>query len=270
MHGFFPFLQTIDWRWVWLITAAFLAGLLNAVAGGGSFLLFPAMLGMGIPPVQAHATNTVALWPGQLTSVAAYWALIRENLRLAVPMMAAGLVGGSAGAVVLLITPQQTFMRLVPWLLLVAASIFAVSGPLSRRLERWKAGRRERPQAVARVLPTVPVAVLTAVVCFYIGYFGAGAGFLLITLLSLFGMDDLHTINGLKVATTTLANGVAFLIFVVSGQVLWRYCLVAMVVCAVGGYSSARLARRVPQPVLRGLVVAIGLGMAAWFFWRNG
>jgi uncharacterized membrane protein YfcA len=113
------------------------------------------------------------------------------------------------------------------------------------------------------------VFLATMVVCFYIGYFGAGAGFLLITVLSLFGFQDLQEINALKVVSTTLANGVAVVIFAVSNQVVWRYCLVAMVVCAVGGYSSARLARRVPQAVLRGLVILIGFSMAAWFFWRN-
>jgi len=104
------------------------------------------------------------------------------------------------------------------------------------------------------------------VVCFYIGYFGAGAGFLIITLLSLFGCQDLHQINALKVVATTLANGIAFLIFVFDGQVVWRFCLLAMVTCAIGGYASARLARMVPQSILRGLVVFIGLSMAAWFF----
>jgi hypothetical protein len=110
----------------------------------------------------------------------------------------------------------------------------------------------------------------TLAVCFYIGYFGAGAGFLLITVLSLFGYQDLHEINALKVAATTSANGIACTIFAVSGQVIWRYCLVAMIACAIGGYVSARLAKRVPQAVLRGLVVFIGLTMAAWFFWSNG
>src|ERR1700758_4447242 len=121
-----------DWRWIWLTVAAFLAGVLNAVAGGGSFLSFPAFLGTGILPVQANATNTVALWPGQLTSIAAYRNDIRKNIHLVSPMALAGLLGGSAGALVLLITPQMTFLHLVPWLLLGAASIFAASGPASR------------------------------------------------------------------------------------------------------------------------------------------
>lgn len=269
MGHFFAWAAAINWQWVWLILAAFLAGLLNAVAGGGSFLLFPAMMGTGMFPVQANATNTVALWPGQLTSVAAYWSDIRENLRLAWPMALAGLIGGSAGAVVLLSTPQRTFLHLVPWLLLSAAGIFAASGPVSRQLDRWKTRRHERHLAEKQPPHVMAVFAATAAVCFYIGYFGAGAGFLIITVMSLFGMEDLHQINGLKVAATTPANGIAFVIFVVRGQVMWRYCLAAMLVCAVGGYSSARLARRVPQPLLRGLVVAIGLGMAAWFFWRN-
>jgi uncharacterized membrane protein YfcA len=260
-----PLPAYMDWHWLWLAVAAFLAGVLNAVAGGGSFLSFPALLGMKILPVQANATNTVALWPGQLTSIAAYWDDIRKNLRLALPMGLAGLLGGTAGALVLLNTPQQTFMRLVPWLLLVAALIFAASGPVSRWLERrkvLKAGQ-SRPHRLA------PIFFSTIVVCFYIGYFGAGAGFLLITMLSLFGCQDLHEINALKVVSTTLANGIAFVLFVVNGQVVWRYCLLAMVTCAVGGYSSARFARMVPQKILRGLVVTIGLSMAAWFFWRQ-
>lgn len=257
-----PFL---DWHLTWLVVAAFLGGLLNAVAGGGSFLVFPAMLGTGMLPVQANATNTVALWPGQLTSIAAYRKDIQRNLRLALWMGLAGLLGGTAGAIVLLNTPQLTFLHLVPWLLLVAASIFAVSGPIARWLER----RKMRPTQ-ERAPRIVPVFVTTMVICFYIGYFGAGAGFLIITGLSLFGFQDLTEINALKVVSTTMANGIAFFIFIVDRQVVWRYCLIAMVACAIGGYASASLARRVPQPILRALVVVIGLSMAAWFFWKNG
>ncbi|MGA9669329.1 MAG: sulfite exporter TauE/SafE family protein [Terracidiphilus sp.] len=259
------FSNLIDWHWLWLSVAAFLAGVLNAVAGGGSFLLFPAMLSMKMLPVQANATNTVALWPGQLTSVAAYRDDIRKNLRLALPMGLAGLLGGTTGAVVLLNTPQTTFLHLVPWLLLVAATIFALTGPVSRWLEHRKgkvAGQPRPPR-------TLPLFLVTTVVCFYIGYFGAGAGFLIITVLSLFGLQDLNDINALKVVSTTLANGIAFVIFVFNGQVVWRYCLLAMVTCAIGGYTSARFARMVPQPVLRGLVIFIGFSMAAWFFWST-
>jgi uncharacterized protein len=258
------FFQSLDWHWAWLAVASFLGGTLNAVAGGGSFLLFPALLGMNMLPIQANATNTVALWPGQLTSIAAYRDDLRRNLRLAVPMGLAGLLGGTAGAIVLLITPQKTFLHLVPWLLLIAASIFAASGPVSRWLERRKQGARD-----VRPSPMLPIFLATVVVCFYIGYFGAGAGFLLITLLSLFGHQDMNEINALKVVSTTCANGIAFLIFTFSGQVVWRYCLLAMLTAAIGGYTSASSARRIPQPILRASVIVIGFAMAAWFFWRD-
>jgi hypothetical protein len=210
------------------------------------------------------------LWPGQLTSIAAYRQDIQKNLRLAYPMAIAGFLGGTAGAIVLLNTPQTTFLHLVPWLLLAASGIFAASGPVSRWLERLSLKRRGnaalgQPRPPRRSL----VFVATMAVCFYIGYFGAGAGFLIITVLSLFGFQDLNEINALKVVSTTMANGIAFVIFVVNGQVVWRYCLLAMVTCAIGGYTSASMARRIPQPVLRGLVVFIGLSMAAWFFARQ-
>jgi uncharacterized membrane protein YfcA len=271
MHAFgLP--SNLDWHWVWLVLATFLAGVLNAVAGGGSFLSFPALLSMKILPVQANATNTVAIWPGQLTSVAAYRDDVRKNLHPAMLMGLAGLLGGTAGAVVLLNTPQTTFLHLVPWLLLGAASIFAVRGPVSRWLERLKRARRERSTAGQAPAPRprrMPLFLAAIVVSFYVGYFGAGAGFLFMTLLALFGYEDIHAINALKVVANLLANGIAFIIFIVDGQVVWRYCLAAMIAAAIGGYASASLAKRVPQPVLRGLVVVIGLGMAAWFFARQ-
>jgi uncharacterized protein len=269
MHVFGLFANP-DWHWIWLVVAAFLAGVLNAIAGGGSFLSFPALLGMHILPVQANATNTVAIWPGQLTSVAAYRDDVRKNLHAAMLMGLAGLLGGTGGAIVLLNTPQATFLRLVPWLLLGAALIFAVSGPVSRWLERLKRARRERAGAGQNRPPRrMPLFLAAVAVSFYVGYFGAGAGFLFMTLLALFGYEDIHEINALKVVANLLANGIAFVIFIVEGQVVWRYCLAAMIAAAIGGYVSASLAKRVPQPVLRGLVVVIGLGMAAWFFARR-
>jgi len=185
-------------------------------------------------------------------------------------MTVAGLLGGTAGALVLLHTPQSTFMRLVPWLLLVAATIFALSRPMTRWLDQIKAARRQHPASPTARQPRRGLVFLaTMMVCFYIGYFGAGAGFLIMTLLSLLGLEDLNEINALKVVSTSAANGVAFLIFVIGNQVAWRYCVVAMLACAIGGYMSARFARVIPQPVLRGIVIAIGFGMAGWYFWKT-
>src|SRR5665213_472613 len=150
--------------------------------------------------------------------------------------------------------PVYWAVRRVPWLLLVAAIFFALSGPVSRWLER----RKSRVAAPAEP-KRLPLFFAALVVSFYVGYFGAGAGFLFMTMLALFGYQDIHAINALKVVANTLANGVAFIIFVVDKQVVWRYCLLAMIVCAIGGYTSASLARKIPQPVLRSLVVVIGL-----------
>jgi uncharacterized protein len=252
-----------DWHSAWLFIASLLAGALNAMAGGGSFLSFPALLGVGILPIQANATNTVALWPGQFTSIAAYREDLKKNLSLILPLGAAALIGGLIGAVVLLRTGQATFLRMVPWLLLLAALLFAASGPVSRWLQA-------RPSALRRKSPSwLPLFLSMVVVCFYIGYFGAGAGFLIISVLGLFGVEEMNSINALKVVTTTLANGIAVVTFVARGQVQWRYCLLMMITAAAGGYFGARWSRKLSGSFLRGLVVFIGLGMAAYFFWRQ-
>lgn len=252
-----------DWHSGWLLAASFLAGSLNAMAGGGSFLTFPALLGVGIPPIQANATNTVALWPGQFTSIAGFREDIRHNLRLAIPLGTGALIGGLAGALVLLRTQQATFMALVPWLLLIAALLFAVSGPVSRRLGRRLTQRDSvKPSPVLLFLGMV-------VICFYIGYFGAGAGFLIISLLALFGIQKINEINALKVVSTTLANGIAVVTFVVRGQVIWQHCLLMMTTAAAGGYLGARSSRQWNAKLMRVIVVGIGLTMAAYFFWKQ-
>jgi uncharacterized membrane protein YfcA len=261
-----------SWNVTWLIFASFLGGTLNAVAGGGSFLTFPAMLAVGLGPIHANATNTVALWPGQLTSIAGYRGEVKKHSSLALRMALAGLVGGSAGALVLLNTPATTFIHLVPWLLLFAALVFALSEPVMKWIQRRQRSRSVATEGEADEKSAKnhwPLAMATAVICFYIGYFGAGAGFLIISLLSVFGFQDLNEMNAMKVVSTTMANGMACLLFAFSGKVEWRFCLAAMVTCAIGGYLSARFAQRLNPRLLRGLVVCIGLGMAAYFFWRN-
>jgi uncharacterized membrane protein YfcA len=249
----------------WLVIASFLAGALNAMAGGGSFLSFPALLGVGVPPIQANATNTVALWPGQFTSIAAYWHDLKANLRLVLPVCSAALLGGVTGAIVLLHTGQATFLALVPWLLLLASGLFAASGPVSSWLQRTRgsvSGARPSPSLV-------PLWIGVVVVCFYIGYFGAGAGFLLMSVLAVFGIQNINQVNALKVIATTTANGIAVITFIVEKQILWKYCLLMMLAAAIGGYLGARYARRMHPRFMRSLVVLIGLGMAAYFFWKQ-
>ena len=249
---------------LWLYFAAFVAGNLNAVAGGGSFLSFPAVLGLGVLPIQANATNTVALWPGQLTSIAGYRQDLRMNKRLLVPVITASLIGGLAGAVILLHTGQNTFLKLVPWLLLVAALLFAVSGAIAKRIaaRAVKHGHRDAPSFV-------PLFLGIAFVCIYIGYFGAGSGFLIMSVLAIFGIENVRHINALKVVSTTMANGIAVVTFIFGRQVIWRDCLIMMVTAAIGGYCGARYSRRLHPGLMRVLVVVLGLGMSAYFFWRQ-
>jgi uncharacterized membrane protein YfcA len=247
----------------WLVIASFLAGALNAVAGGGSFLSFPAILGAGVLPIAANATNTVALWPGQLTSIAAYREDLAVNLRLLLPVSLSALLGGLAGAFVLLRTGQGTFLRLVPWLLLIASLLFAASPTIAR----WIA--RRRVDSIAEARPRyLPLCSALVVVCFYIGYFGAGAGFLIMAALAIFGIQSIREVNALKVVATTIANGIAVVTFIVERQIVWHLCLLMMLTAAVGGYLGAHYSRRLSATLMRIFVVVIGLGMAAYFFLR--
>ncbi|GAC1427539.1 MAG: sulfite exporter TauE/SafE family protein [Acidobacteriaceae bacterium] len=247
---------------LWLVVASLIAGVMNAMAGGGSFISFPAMLAMGVLPIQANATNTVALWPGQLTSV---WAL-RTDIRrdLIAVVAAASVLGGVSGAVVLLKTRQLTFLHLVPWLLLVASLLFGISGPVSRWLRR----RSAEPHA-PRTPAILPLFLVLFPVCFYIGYFGAGAGFLIMSALALFGVEEMRALNALKVTAACLSNLCAVLTFIVSGAIIWRYCLISMVLAAIGGYVGAQYARRMNPAVLRTIVVITGCVVAGYFFWKQ-
>jgi len=247
--------------YLWLVAASFIAGGMNAMAAGGSFISFPAMIAIGVPPIQANATNTVALWPGQLTSI---WAL-RTDLRrdLLSVVVSAAILGGIGGAIVLLNTRPRTFMHIVPWMLLTASLLFWISSPISLCLRR----RSDTPHE-PRTPAMVPLFFALLLVNFYIGYFGAGAGFLAMSVLSLFGVEEMNAVNSLKVLGACLANFCAVVTFICGGAIIWHYCLVSMVAAGMGGYTGAQYARRLNAEVLRAIVVIIGCTMAAYFFWR--
>ena len=251
-------------HFVWLVAASTLAGVMNAMAGGGSFLSFPAMLGMGVLPVQANATNTVALWPGQLTSLATLRGDVRRDLLPIVLITSA--VGGIVGAEILLHTQQRVFLHLIPWLILGGTLVFGISGPVSKWLRR-RAG--ESRSAHDRPLPLLWVALALLPVTFYIGYFGAGGGFLIMTVLALFGMEEMHSLNAMKVVAACASNFCAIVTFIAQGAVEWRFCLASMLFAAAGGYIGARFARRVNGDVLRALVVVVGFLIAGYFFLRQ-
>lgn len=250
------------WHYFWLVTASSIAGVMNAMAGGGSFLSFPAMLSMGVLPIQANATNTVALWPGQLTSLATLKSDVRKDLLPVV--IVASILGGVTGAEVLLRTGQVTFLYLIPWLLLMGAVIFGISGPVSR----WLRARSAHPHAV-HTPRYLPLFCALFPICFYIGYFGAGGGFLVMTVLALFGVEEMYSLNAMKIVAACLSNLVAIITFIVRGAVLWHYCLISMVFAATGGYIGARYARRMNPEILRMIVVITGCVISAYFFWRQ-
>jgi uncharacterized membrane protein YfcA len=217
-------------------------------------------------PVQANATNTVALWPGQLTAVAT----LRRDLRwdLLPTVAVTSVVGGVAGAEVLLHTRQSTFSTLIPWLILGGTVLFGVSGPVSRWLRKRAAhvpveGQMERP------IPRVALSVSLLPVCFYVGYFGAGGGFLVMTILALYGMENMHELNAMKVVAALVSNLCAIVTFILTGFVVWHYCVVAMVFAGMGGFVGAKFARRTNVEVLRWFVVVTGCVIAGYFFWRQ-
>jgi uncharacterized membrane protein YfcA len=250
---------TSHWRFLWLLAASLVAGFMNALAGGGSFLSFPAILGLGVPPIEANATNTVALWPGHLTSLFA----LHDDVRLSLlpVLLCTSIVGGFAGAEVLLHTPQLTFVHLIPWLILTGTMLFALSGPVSR----WVSNRADRaahtPPHAEPPINRVGLAVALLPICFYIGYFGAGGGIVIMAILAVFGMEDMHELNALKVVAAATSNLCAILTFIFS--------LISMLFAGAGGYLGARYTKRMNPAVLRAVVVITGIVIAAYFFWRQ-
>jgi uncharacterized membrane protein YfcA len=216
------------------------------------------MKGSGVGSVSAQATNNVALWPGQLTSAFAYRDDLKVHAKRLLPLSLSSFAGGLAGAWLLLITPNKRFLYLLPWLLLFAAVMFVLSEPLGRRL----ATRRDAHRWDFWLI------VGMAVVSCYVGYFGAGGGFLVMALFGLCGVTNIHEMNALKVVTAVVSIGIAVFLFILNGKVAWSYCWQMAILAAIGGYVAARYSKRINQKVMRRLVAAIGFVTAAYFFWH--
>ena len=251
-------------RSLWLTAAALGAGAINAIAGGGSLLSFPALLQVGVWPKQANATNTVALLPGQFTSAAAYRRELHRHRSMLLPLLIAAFTGGLLGARLLMATTQGQFLRLVPWLLLTATVLFAVGPPMQRRFLQTAHPHPTGLRPIARLL--LPLGV--CLVCLYIGYFGAGAGLLIMGALSFAGVESVHEINALKTVITSVSNSVAAITFIVFGAVVWRYGLMMMIAASIGGYVSARTARKHKPKGLRPFIILMGCTVTAYFFWK--
>jgi uncharacterized membrane protein YfcA len=244
-----------------LFLAAVAAGIINAVAGGGGFFSFPTLVFMGVPPVNANASGTVALWPGTLASTGAYWSELKDDLRKVWPLAITSALGGLLGAILLLKTPQLTFLRMVPWLMLAATILFA----FAKRITAWVQKEERRPHG--RVV-LIGATILQLIVAVYIGYFGAGAGIVILAMLAIMGVEDIHSMNGLKTLLASCANGVAVVTFIVARTVWWPYTLVMLVGAVLGGYGGAWYAQRLTPGLVRGFVIATGLVMTAYFFWK--
>ncbi len=246
---------------VLLLGIAVVSGAMNAVAGGGSFLSFPALLLVGVPPIQANATNTIALWPGILGSIGAYRNELRgpEARHVLFPLLATGVVGGLLGAITLLVTPAATFLHIIPYLLLAATLLFAFSRKITSAL---------KPHGEA-ALSTKAGAAAQFFVAFYIGYFGAGAGILMMALLALLGMTNIHRINAYKTVQNAVCNAIAILAFVIHGVIYWKHAGVMVVGATLGGYFGAHYAQKMKQEHVRWIVIAIGFGMSVYFFWKQ-
>ena len=243
-------------------------GALNSVAGGGSFIAFPALMFTGVPAVNANATNTVALWPGTAASTAAYFRVLKPHKTLLVPLMITGVIGGLTGAYVLIKTPEHTFLKLVPWLMLFATLMLL----FSPRITRWVRGRSHaahadpaHPQQKSRKM-VVGTAIIQLAIGVYIGYFGGGAGIVMMALFAILGVESIHAINGLKTTMATVVNGMALIIFILSRTVWWPQASLMIVGGALGGYGGAWLAQRIEPRVVRIFAIGTGFSMTAYFF----
>lgn len=247
--------------------SAFLAGNLNAIAGGGSFFSFPALLAVGLPPVTANASNAVALWPASLSSAFAYRREARRSGRHALALMLAALTGGAAGGLLLLATSNAAFARLIPWLLLLATALFAFSAEVNR-LVRWC---RVRLGGVASggVQRGPGWLLLQLAVAIYGGFFGAGLGILTLASLSIQGYEDMQELNALKNLTSAVNYSIAALTFIVAGAISWPHTLVALLAATLGGLTGAGIARRIPAQWLRRCVVAVGSLLTVIYFVRS-
>ena len=240
-----------------LFIVAVVAGAINSVAGGGSFFTLPTLLYAGITPVVANATSTLAMLPGSVASAVAYRRELRSRAGWLVPLGIVSLAGGFLGGVLLVGTSDTSFMRLLPWLMLLAAVTFTFGDRVRRTLSL------EHLQG-----HVWPVATLQFVIAIYGGYFGGGMGIMMLASFALGGMLDIHEMNGLKTLLGVAINALALGEFIIKGVVAWEPGLIMVAGSVVGGYFGAVLARKVEPRWVRAFVIVIGWAMTIYFFIR--
>jgi uncharacterized membrane protein YfcA len=250
------------YRAVAMFAAAFVAGAINSVAGGGTLLTFPVLIGLGLDPKIANATSTVALWPGLLGGAWGYRAEIRKIKPLLLPFGVASLLGGATGACLLIRTPSNTFARLVPFLILFATVLFVVQEPVSKWLRSRKAeGGSEHQWKTGAVIAQFFSAT-------YGGYFGAGNGIVMLAILGLLGISNIHQANGLKNFLGLALNIVAIVAFIIAGMVYWPDAVLMAVAAIIGGYGGAHTAQKLGREFVRRTVIIIGFSMGMLMLWK--
>jgi uncharacterized protein len=248
-----------------LLTAGVLAGIMNAVAGGGTFLTFPALVFTGIPSIAANQTSTIALFPGQVASFWAYRNILAAEKRTVLVLGGTSLLGGSIGALILLRLSSSSFDRLVPWLLLFATLMFAFGNRIRSRFG-WRFVTESNGEIAWT--PLLKAACIQLVIGIYGGFYGAGAGILELAVLDMLGLENIHLANALKVILTTAFNTLALVIFIAVGRIFWTEAVIMGGATIAGGYGGAWVAQRLPQFWVRRFVIAVGATMTFYFFLR--
>jgi hypothetical protein len=244
------------WEYILIVIAAVAAGMVNALAGGGTLITFPVLTALGIPAVVANITNTVALCPGYLGGTFAQRRDLKGQKKRLWLLVPAAILGGLGGGILLFITEEKLFRGIVPWLILLAAALLALQGPVRKWLKR----RRERHVSIKQQLFWAALLVIPSTV--YGGYFGAGLGVILLSVLGITLNDDLIRLNALKQALSLSANTAAALFFVFSGRVDWFVALIMAAGALTGGFIGGKLAGRIKPEILRWTVVTIGVIVA--------
>jgi uncharacterized membrane protein YfcA len=242
--------------------AAFIAGAVNSVAGGGTMLTFPVLIALGLPPIIANTTNTVGIWPGSVGSI---WGFRRELARIPGIMrwlLIPACLGGAVGAMLLRMTPSGLFDRIIPWLILFATVLFILQTPIQKKLKSVEAAHEAGTRWMTLAM------FVQAIVAVYGGYFGAGMSIMMLSILGVLGMTDILEMSAMTSLLALCVNGVAGLIFARAGLVFWPYALAMAVGSVTGGYGAAGVARRIGRTAVRRFVIFIGLSIAVVMFVR--
>jgi uncharacterized membrane protein YfcA len=248
------------WSWLILCGSAYLAGVVNAVAGGGTMLTFPSLLAV-LSPVAANATSTFALFPGSLASGWGYRKELAECRDHLIRLLPPSFLGGIVGSLLLTRLPEKVFAGLVPWLLIGASTLLMLQKPVSRWIGAHPHQKPTRSTLVGVVLFQFLVGV-------YGGYFGAGIGILMLSSLAFVGIPNIHHMNSVKSILAAAMNGVTIAVFLISGVIVWKYAIAMALTATLGGYMGARVARRMPVAWVRAIVVTIGFGVALYSWLR--